>query len=128
MYDPYREPRSRPVWPVVLMAGVVVMVVVVLVLYFLDVDGYFGSTTNGRPTGVFYFGIFPLFLVLILVMFAVRMVFWSRVWGSRQGYARPHPGRDPAVMTVRQRYARGEITREQYDQLMTELGRRRTGP
>jgi hypothetical protein len=31
-------------------------------------------------------------------------------------------------MAARQRYARGEITREQYDQIMTDLGRRGRGP
>ncbi|MCI4373862.1 MAG: SHOCT domain-containing protein, partial [Thermoplasmata archaeon] len=74
----------------------------------------------------FAFGYFPVFLVLLLVLFLVRIVFWSRMWGYHSGYGRPR--RDPAAMTVRQRYARGEISREQYDQMMTELGHRRSGP
>jgi len=129
VYDPYR-PRPQPrTWPLVLVSAVVVIVAIVLVLVFLDSDGYFGTAPSGRTGGIFFYGFFPIFLVLLLVLVAVRIVFWSRMWGyrtRRNGYARPY--RDPAVMTVRQRYARGEITREQYDQLMTELGRRRSGP
>ncbi|MGD0257777.1 MAG: SHOCT domain-containing protein [Thermoplasmata archaeon] len=130
MYNPYRPAQRRPLWPLLLVAVIVVIVAIVLLLLFLDSGGYFGSTPSGRPGGIFYYGFFPIFLVLLLVLFLVRMVFWSRMWGARQGYSRPYRGqfRDPAVMTARQRYARGEISREQYDQLMTELTRRRTGP
>ncbi len=129
MYDPYPD-RPRPrVWPLVVVSVLVFVVGVVLVLLFLESGGYFGGVHSGRTGGIFYYGFFPIFLVLLLALFLVRIVFWSRMWGyrgARHGYGRPH--RDPAVMTVRQRFARGEITREQYDQLMSELTRRRAGP
>jgi uncharacterized membrane protein len=129
LYDPYRpNPRPRTL-PLLIVSIVVVLVAVVLLLVFLDWEGYFGTAPAGRSGGLFAYGFFPIFLVLLLVLFLVRIVFWSRMWGyrsNRNGYDRPH--RDPAVMTVRQRYARGEINREQYDQLMAELGRRRSGP
>ncbi|HXQ48717.1 MAG TPA: hypothetical protein VN842_02920 [Thermoplasmata archaeon] len=127
MYDPYRPTPPRPLWPFLVVSTVVVLVAVVLVVLFLDSTGRLGPTSTGGPTGIFAYGFFPVFVVLLLVMFLVRIVFWSRMWGRRGG-GNGHAYGDRAVSTVRQRYARGEITREQYDQLMTELSRRRPGP
>ncbi len=127
--DPYRPRPQRSVWPLLLVSVVVLVVAIVLLLLFLDPAAYLGTTPSGHPGGFYFYGFFPVLLVLFLVMLVVRMVFWSRRWGYRRAaYAHPYPSRDPAIMTVRQRYARGEIRREQYDQLMTELTRRRSGP
>jgi len=129
VYDPYRPRPQRSLWPLLLVSVVVIVVAVFLLLLFLDPTAYFGATPSGRPGEFYPYGFFPALLVLLLVIFVLRMVFWSRMWGYRRaGYAYPDPARDPAVMTVRQRYARGEITPEQCDQLMTELTRRRSGP
>jgi putative membrane protein len=129
VYDPYASRPPPRVWPYVLFSAVVITVVVVFTLLYFDSVGAFGGYHTDRPGGAFYYGFFPVLLVLILVLFVVRIAFWSRRTGYR-GY-RNGPRRlyrDPAVMTVRQRFARGEITREQYDQLMTDLMRRRSGP
>jgi uncharacterized membrane protein len=72
-------------------------------------------------------GFFGLLLVLwgslILLRVAVRSGFRGPY--GRGGYG---PGRiDPAIMTARQRYARGEITREQFHQIVGDL-RRPPGP
>jgi uncharacterized membrane protein len=87
---------------------------------------YGQATPGNRAGGLFAYGPFPILLVVLLVLFTLRIVFWSRMWGYRGG-PRRSPGWDPAVVTARQRYARGEISREQYDQLMTDLSRRRPG-
>ena len=72
-------------------------------------------------------GFFLVFLVLWIVFFVVRIAFWSsRARRGRRG-AGP-PMRDPAVMIARQRYARGEISREQYEQILSDLYRPGTRP
>lgn len=121
---PYR-PR-RPRWPLFLMIGLVVLIAIVVIVFLLAWNGTFGSPA-GHPFFGFWGGFLLLFLILWIAFFAVRMVFWSRAWGYRRGagtYARP----DPAVMIARRRYARGEITREQYDQMLSDLGRGRSPP
>ena len=65
----------------------------------------------------FPFGFFSIFFILFLVS---RLVFWpwGRGWGLRHGYGY-HYG--DANEILRQRYARGEITKEQFDQMMRDL-------
>jgi putative membrane protein len=126
-------PRRRPrVWIAAAVALVAVAVVGVLLLLYLD--GTFGpSPYGGRP----YYGVFGGFFLLIVIVwlgfFLLRVSFWSartqgRYGGGNGPYGGPRHGPDPAVVIARQRYARGEITREQFDQIMTDLGRRGRGP
>jgi len=96
----------------------------VFVLLFVILNGGWYAAGYHPVFGVFG-GLLLVFLLLWIGFFVVRMVFWSRAWGRRgNAYGRP----DPAVMMARRRYARGEITREQYDQIMTDLERRRPQP
>jgi uncharacterized membrane protein len=63
----------------------------------------------------------------------MRMIFWG-VWGSsyerrrwrhnyRHYYSRGPFDSDPAVEITRERFARGEITQEQFDQIMRQRSR-----
>ena len=121
MYQPYQmqpPPPRRPVWPWV-------VAVLLYVLYWAP------APAPGRPYFPFYGGSFLLVFVLIMVAFFVlRIALWTsyrgRYAGNRAG--QNHPMRDPAVMAARQRYARGEITREQYEQIMSDIGRHPRGP
>jgi putative membrane protein len=63
----------------------------------------------------FPFGIVFIFLVLILVS---RLIFWPLGWGWRRRY---WYGYADAQEILRQRYARGEITKEQFDQMRRDL-------
>ncbi|MCI4366614.1 MAG: SHOCT domain-containing protein [Thermoplasmata archaeon] len=60
---------------------------------------------------------FPFgFLILLFVLFmGVRVLFWSARWGGRRGE------RYGATEILRARYARGEITREQFLQMQRDL-------
>jgi putative membrane protein len=121
-----RPGRSTRFW---LTLGVgIAFIVVLAVLLVLLLDGQFGSVGSGpRPLFGYWGGFFLVFLLIWVTFFVIRVAFWtSRARGGY--YGRQGPRRDPAVMVARQRYARGEITREQYDQIMTDLGRRGRGP
>jgi putative membrane protein len=61
----------------------------------------------------FFFGLFWIFITFM----AVRWLFWPGWWGRRR-YWRSY---DDSYYILRQRYARGEITKEQYDQMMRDL-------
>jgi putative membrane protein len=84
------------------------------------------------PAGVPYYGYpwfgwwffpFGFFIFFIFIFFIFRVVFWGwgGGWGGRRrywnGYGDPHE-------ILRRRYARGEITKEQFDQMNKDLEQR----
>jgi putative membrane protein len=91
----------------------VIGVSIVLSLYFVP-----------RPPGAFYHPFFPfhfgwlggIFLIFIVIWVA-RWLFWSR----RGYYSYQHRQRDDSASIVRERYAKGEITKEQFEQIMRDL-------
>ncbi|HKN07323.1 MAG TPA: hypothetical protein VJ021_06985 [Thermoplasmata archaeon] len=141
MNDPgpyYRPPgvggppaRSRIRWfPIIIglvFAGAAL--VILLLLLYPTTFGIASPSYRYSPFG----GVFFLFFILIVVFFIVRVAFWStRVsrTGRRSGGNYPDGGYGPnrPVMVARMRYARGEITREQYDQIIQDLGRKPGSP
>lgn len=77
---------------------------------------YFGAT--GFPVAYYWFP-FPFFPIIfgpiiILVVFGLRW-FWWGCWGTDWDYY------DPAMATLIERYIRGEITKEQLEQMTKDL-------
>ena len=119
----YPAPRRRR-WIPLVIALVFIGIVVVLLLLVAS-PSTFGVGPSQTPIRFGLFGgVFALFFVLILVFFIVRVAFWgmrASQYGGRGGGRR---GGDLGPARVaRMRYARGEITREQYQQIMNDLGR-----
>jgi len=109
--------------------AVVLVAVAALILLILLYLGPFGFAPSSYPYRFGLFGgVFFLFFILIVVFFIVRVLFWSSRmgrYGRRSGPGSPAGyGPNRPVMVARMRYARGEITREQYDQIIQDLGRR----
>jgi len=63
------------------------------------------------PFGWFFF--IPLFFV---AFFALRF-FWWGPWGGRGWYHHE----DSAMLVLRERFARGEVTKEQFEQMRKDL-------
>ncbi len=124
---PRAPPRHRYRWILIgLLAGMIaILVVFLLVILSPATFGYHPASGIGfGPFGVFG-GLFVIFIFLLLISLIVRVVMWSsrgRGYGYRQGYGGGR--RYGAFAIARERYARGEITREQYDQIMQDLQRR----
>jgi len=70
----------------------------------------------------FFFFPFGFIFFLLLIFFVARLFFWGAWWGWRGGrrYRGYYYGGD-AKEILRQRYARGEITKEQFDQMNRDL-------
>lgn len=134
--DPYHGPpggEEPPRWHslrwIVLGIGVAFVGLAVLVLLFVLYPASFGLGSSNYPGRFGAFGgAFLLFFLLVVGFFIVRVAFWSaRAGRHRQGWG---PGTGPGygpnrpAMVARMRYARGEITREQYDQIIQDLSRR----
>jgi uncharacterized membrane protein len=108
----------RPVWVgllVVVAVLIVVPIVVSAVFYVLRPMGraYFPSM-GYYPFFFFPFGWVFGFLILFLLL---RWIFWPWGWGSRRRYR----GYRDEYHILRVRYARGEITKEQFDQMTRDL-------
>ncbi len=121
---PYGPRRRR--FPLLAVIAIVFLAAMASILIFLLLSGGFGSS-GGHPFFGAWGGLLLVFVLLWIGFFAVRIAFWSTRLRGRGG-AGPYGHPDPAVMVARRRYARGEITREQYDQIMTDLERRRLPP
>jgi uncharacterized membrane protein len=133
----YPPPRRVHWLPIVL--GVVLAGVALLLLLVLLYPSAFGFSSSSYPDRFGFGGIFIAFFILLVVFFIVRVAFWStrasrygRGYGGYGGYGGGGPGggygANRPAMIARMRYARGEITKEQYDQIMKDLGRRPGAP
>jgi len=122
-----RRPRPRGVRWLPVVVGAVLAAIAVLLLLVAFYPQWFGLPGAAGPghLGVFG-GAFLLLFVLLIVFFIVRVAFWSsraaryRRWGGPGGGGY---GPDRPVLVARMRYARGEITKEQFDQIMNDLRR-----
>jgi len=86
---------------------------------FLAVVWFFATRTlPGYHFLFFPFGLLWALLLLFLVFGVLRWVFWSWGWRRRAYYWRNY---DQAHQILRERYARGEITKEQFDQMTRDL-------
>jgi len=120
-------PRQVRWFPIIV--GLVFVVAASLILLVLLYPASFGLAAPSSPYRFGLFGgAFFLFFILIVVFFIVRVAFWStRASQYRGRYRQNYPpggyGPNRPAMVARMRYARGEITREQYEQIMKDLGR-----
>jgi len=113
------EHRGHPgLW---ILFGLIAFVVVILAAFALL--AYFAPLPV-RTFGYYWwpafpFGIVVFFVAIFLIFGVIRWAFWG--WGWRRGYyGRGGYYADPKQI-LKRRYARGEITKDQYDQMMRDL-------
>ncbi|HTY47391.1 MAG TPA: SHOCT domain-containing protein [Methanomassiliicoccales archaeon] len=104
------------------------VVVAILVILLVGLFVYPPSTWESPTPRYFPFWFFGFFVVLFIIMFLVRILFWG-IWGvPRWRYMRYgwyNQQRTPQQV-LDDRYARGEITRDQYLQMKDDLMRGRS--
>jgi putative membrane protein len=124
-YDSH-EDRGRFSTVLIAIVGVAIAVVLILVLAL----SYFSSGyTYGYPYGWGMMGgfmgfpllfIFPIMLI-VLVVIGYR---WGGCCGGyygHYGYYGSHEERETAMEILRRRYANGEITKEQFEQMKKDI-------
>lgn len=92
-----------------LMLPIGLIIMLVLLLYFFAFRG------QGYFPGEFLL----IFVVIFLGLFVIRSLYWN----SRRKYWRKRFKANEPIRILRQRYARGEITKEQFDQMLHDLKR-----
>ena len=118
----WRRARGFVAWGVF---GLIILVAVLIIAPLL----FFGP----RSPGTFY-PFFPAFFIpfhfgwlggifiIVLVLLIARLVFIPWRNGNLPGsYSQPHD--DGAYSILKERYAKGEITKEQFEQMMLDLKR-----
>jgi putative membrane protein len=98
--------------------------VLLLILLFPASFGYRAGTLGIGPFG-FFGAFFLLFIFVLIILWVVRIAMWSSRTRGYGYYGRGYGGgrRYGAFAIARERYARGEISREQFDQIMQDLQR-----
>lgn len=81
---------------------------------------------GGMGFGIGSLGWLGMFLNLAVGLAVVGGLAWLVVWGTRRASAGAADGSPPVSprQVVQARYARGELTREQYHQVLSDLDRR----
>jgi putative membrane protein len=106
--------RGSP-WPI---AAIALVVVAILAVGFLG--GFVWHPAVGAGSYPFFpfgfFWIWPLF-GFFFIFFLARWLFWG--WGWRGGYHYGH--HSDAARILEERYARGEITKDQFEQMTKDL-------
>jgi putative membrane protein len=95
-----------------------VLVALVALLFAALVHPYYTPTMMPYYGGWWFFFPFGFIFIFFIIFVVSRLIFWPWGWGYRRGYWYHH---DEAADILRQRYARGEITKQQLDQMMRDL-------
>ena len=114
----YRHSGRFLFWGFIAFLAVVGTIATVSLLFFRPTTmAYYPFGYGFFPFGFFFafFWIFAIFWVVRWLFFPWRWGYSRRYWGSGGGYG------DRAYYILRERYARGEISKEQYDQMLRDL-------
>ncbi len=124
-YPPFGLPPRRRSWvPLAILAMLVaIFVLLLLAVLFPAVLGIGPVTREGVPLIGVFGVLFLVFLGCWVALWAVRIGFWRSRGrsGGRGPWGPGGPEDRRAVWIARQRYARGEISREQYLQIVQDL-------
>ena len=114
----------------ILAVAVTIAVVLIAVFAYLSATnpygygGYYGGMMGGYG-GVWMLFMIPIgLIVLIIIGYAIwRGYGWGGGCGGHYGYARygSDTDRENAMEILRRRYARGEISKEQYEQMKKDI-------
>ncbi|MDA4131024.1 MAG: hypothetical protein OK457_09660 [Thaumarchaeota archaeon] len=104
--------------PVLILISAIAILAIVS-FYYVRSASAFGSYPF---YGWFPFGWFFFIPVVFLIFFVFRWVLWGGGWGGGRGwyYGRYYDD-DRAMVVLKERFARGELSKERFEQMTKEL-------
>lgn len=112
--------RGRFRWVFAGIGVAIVLVGIVLLTLSFEPRAFGISSSPGFPYGGGFFGVFLLLWGSLLL---ARVAWWTARRNLRADGGPPGRRFDPAIRVARERYARGEISREQFEQIVNDLRR-----
>jgi putative membrane protein len=97
----------------IILVGALIATSIVFLVYRSPVSYY-----QIFPFFPFHFGFLGIILLILIIFWIARWWFWSGI-GGRRVYYSENSGEVDAIL--RKRYAKGEITREQFERMKWEL-------
>ncbi len=113
----YRWKRPRYFVGLAIIAFLVLIGISLATFWFFFPRMMPGDYYRYYPFFPFDFGWIWILLWILLIFAVMRWIFWPWGWASRRRLWRG----DEAIYILKERYARGEITKEQFEQMMHDL-------
>ena len=68
-----------------------------------------------------HFGFFGILFFIIIIILISRWLFWSNRCGYSSRYYYGYPSKDSAIKILNDRYAKGEITKDDYTRMKQDI-------
>ncbi|MGD9532842.1 MAG: SHOCT domain-containing protein [Candidatus Nitrosocosmicus sp.] len=84
----------------------------------------YGSNSGHTPGFGFvpiHFGFFGVLFFIIIIILISRWLFWSNRYGYTSRYYYGHSSKDSAIKILNDRYAKGEITKDDYTHMKQDI-------
>lgn len=69
----------------------------------------------------FHFGFFGILFFIIIIILISRWLFWSNRCGYSSSYYYGYSSKDSAIKILNDRYAKGEITKDDYTRMKLDI-------
>ena len=103
------------------MVGLIVLIGISIIIPFLFSTPVFSGVHPQFVYFAFHFGFIGIVLLIFMIFLISRWVFWSNRCGDSSRYYLQYSGNDNAQNVSKERYAKGEITKEQFEQIKKDL-------
>ena len=101
--------------------GLIVLIGISITIPFLFTPPVFSGVHPQFIYFPFHFGFIGIVFLIFIIFFITRWVFWSNRCGDSSRYYSQYSENDNAQSIIKERYARGEITKEQFEQIKKDL-------
>ena len=101
--------------------GLIVLIGISIILPFLYTTSVFSGVHPQFASFPFHFGFIGIVFLIFIILLISRWVFWSNRCGDSSRYYSQYSINDSAQNILKERYAKGEITKEQFEQIKKDL-------
>ncbi len=101
--------------------GLIVLIGISIIISFLFTTPISSGVHPPFVYFPFHFGFIGIIFIIIIIFLISRWIFWSNSCGNSSRYYSQYNGDYEVQNIVKERYAKGEITKEQFEQIKKDL-------